>query len=62
MIFCIRVTTLYNGLLGPADGLILATLSRFGCVVWWKFVQWACSHQNNVRASTRSGTEFAQLC
>ena len=45
---CIRTCTLYNGLLGPADGLILASLSRFGCAVWWRYVKWACSHQNNV--------------
>ena len=47
IICCIRVTTLYNGLLGPPDGRILTTLSRFGLAVWWRFFEWVCSHQKN---------------
>ena len=45
---CIRACTLYNGFLAPGEGLVLATVSRFGFAVWWKLDKWACSHQNQV--------------
>ena len=39
---CIRACTLTNGFLGPGDGIVLASVSKFGLAVWWSFVQWAC--------------------